>query len=157
VLGWVASNKDLIALLISLLALVIGLATVLIAVRQARLDTYARMHEALVQHTAAHGRKLLFLAWKDGRFPGTADADWDQINHALALYDTLGTYVRRRLVPRRLVLAAWYKQLLAIEKAAAAFQEHRRKLGISQPWVGLGYLFVKASKYSREPWRRGSH
>ncbi|HKN46245.1 MAG TPA: hypothetical protein VJW23_20220, partial [Propionibacteriaceae bacterium] len=77
VLEWVASNKDLIALLISLLALVIGLATVLIAVRQARLDTYARMHEALVQHTAAHGRKLLFLAWRDRQFPGTADADWD--------------------------------------------------------------------------------
>ena len=70
-LGWVALNKDLIALLISLLALVIGLATVLIAVRQARLDTYARMHESLVHATAARGRKLLFLAWRDGQFPGT--------------------------------------------------------------------------------------
>jgi hypothetical protein len=37
------------------------------------------MHEALVQHAAAHGRKLLFLAWKDRRFPSTAEADWDQI------------------------------------------------------------------------------
>jgi hypothetical protein len=154
VLGWVASNKDLIALLISLLALVIGLATVLIAVRQARLDTYARMHESLVQHTAAHGRKLLFLAWNAKQFPGPSDADWDQINQALALYDTLGTYVRRRLVPRRLVMAAWHKQLLAIEEAAEAFQKHRSNLGIVQPWVGLGYLFKKASKYSRMPWRR---
>jgi hypothetical protein len=153
VLDWFAANKDLIALLISLLALVIGLATVLIAVRQARLDTYARMHEALVQHTAAHGRKLLFLAWKDDQFPNTQEEDWDQINHSLALYDTLGTYVRRRLVPRRLVLAAWHKQLLAIEKAAEAFQQHRRSLGISQPWVGLGYLFQKALRYSRKPWR----
>lgn len=153
-LNWVAGNKDIIALLISLLALVVGLVTVLIAVRQARLATYARMHEAMIQPDAAHGRKLLFLAASAGTFPDIADPDWDRINHALTLYDTLGTYVRRRLVPRRLVLASWYRQLIAIEKPAEAFQQHRRNVGILQPWVGLGYLFTKAESYARRPWQK---
>lgn len=154
IVQWLTANKDLAALVISLLALVVGLITVLIAVRQARLATYARMHEALVQPDVARGRKLLFLCHKSGSFPDVGETSWDEVNQALALYDTLGTYVRRRLVPRGLVLAAWHHQLLAIREPAEQFASHRRRLNIKQPWVGLDYLFGKAERYSHRSWLR---
>ena len=149
---WVGGYKDLLALLISLLALAVGLATTVIALvaarRQAQRDTYARMHEALVAPEVATGRRLLFLAHRNGEMPKLTNPDWDKINQALALYDTLGTYYQRRLVPRRLLMAAWHHPLRAIKPPAHAFVEERRRNGITQPWPMLAYLLREADAYT---------
>jgi hypothetical protein len=142
---WVGEYKDLLALFISLVALVVGLMTIRIARRQARLDTYARMHETLVAPGVAKGRRLLFTAYRRRQFPTYKEDGWDETNQALALYDTLGTYYQRKLVPQDLLLAAWHHPLKAVTPAAKAFVEHREALGIRQPWPMLNQLLAAAA------------
>ena len=146
---WVAHNKDLLALLISLLALLVGLATTVIALlaarRQAQRDTYARMHETLVAPSVAQGRRKLFVGYREGRFPTFSEPGWDEINQALALYDTLGTYYHRQLVPQDLLLAAWHHPLKAVTQPAKAFVAHRQALDIRQPWPMLDELLEAAA------------
>jgi hypothetical protein len=148
-ISWVNGNKDLLALVISLLALVVGLVTIWIAAHQARLQTYARMHEALINGSASTGRRLLFTLDKTNKFPLPTDESeaWDHINQALATYDTLGVYFAAGLVPRRLVLRSWHHPLKAILGPARAFVAHRTALGIKQPWNGLNALLDKAEQF----------
>src|SRR4051812_3153977 len=53
----------------------------------ARVATFQRMHEMLVDPKAARGRRLLFLAHTKGDFPALGEERWDEINYSLALYD----------------------------------------------------------------------
>jgi hypothetical protein len=148
VLRWLTDNKDLVVIGISFLALLVGLVTVLIARSQARLANYARMHEALIDGSASKGRRLLFVAAETDKFPLPSDdtAIWDDINQALAAYDTLGVYFDAGLVPKGLVLRTWHHPLKAIVSPARAFVRHRTRLGIGQPWNGLNTLLQEAEK-----------
>lgn len=150
--NWLSSNKDLIAMILSVTAILVAYRTIAIARRQSRLDTYARMHESMVSPDAARGRKRLFLHYRHQTsgpgytFPRPEDDDWDEINQALALYDTLGMYFKARIVPRRLLLRAWHHPLKAIARPAREFAEWRRSMGILQPWNGLDYLLERARR-----------
>jgi hypothetical protein len=79
-----AQNKDLSALAVSLIALVVSIVTAgqnVKATRQiaqdaashaeamARIATYQRIHEMLVEPSAAAGRRRLFQTARDGRAP----------------------------------------------------------------------------------------
>lgn len=130
--------------LMALLALGISLATVLIAVWAARATCYQRIHEALVDPQAARGRKLAFVSLASGQWPSLESPEWDDLNQALALYDTLGVYVRRRYVPSGLVLENWSHPINTIGPAVSAFSEERARLGIRQYWTGYTYLAQRA-------------
>src|SRR3712207_1590441 len=96
-----ADYKDLLALAVSLLALVVSILTArqnvdatrriaqgaaVHAEAMARTATYQRMHELLVEPSAASGRRQLFQAARRGQFPGLGEKGWDEINYSLALY-----------------------------------------------------------------------
>ncbi|MEI2778523.1 MAG: hypothetical protein V9G19_21660 [Tetrasphaera sp.] len=129
------------AIVVSIVALALsGMATWLTlrhSSRSQRLATFERIHEALIDPKAAGGRKLLYQAAKSGNFPVLGDEDWDQVNYALALYDTLGSYLSLRLVDRDVVTAAWYHPVIDIAGPVEQFLAHRRSLGINQPWTYL--------------------
>lgn len=145
--GWLDENTDLIALILAIIGLGVSLVTVLLSVRQSRLNAYTRMHEMLVSSETARGRRILFLAHAQQQLPEPGDADWDAINQSLAVYDTLGVYMRRRIVSERLVLSAWFHPLCAIREPADAWVEHRAGYGVRNPWPSLTWLLDRAEIY----------
>lgn len=152
VLRWTENNKDLLALGLSLVAILLTLLTVYSVKKQARRDSYMRLHETLVSPSAAEGRRLLFLAYAAQSFPLSTDPTWDKINQSLALYDSAGLYVRHGLIPRRLFLEAWHHPIRSIEAPTIQFLTHARQNSVDRTWVSLDLLFRAARKYqSRSP------
>lgn len=108
---------------------------------------YSRIHELLVDPKAAAGRRMLFISAKDGSFPRLGEPRWDHINYALALYDTLGGYIRRGLIDKELALSAWYDPLRRIAAPARAFAERRQDGHSNPPWAHLMWLLTEAEEY----------
>jgi hypothetical protein len=144
---WLARNTDLIALFLAVVGLAVSLVTVWLSVRQARLNAYTRIHETLISPETAMGRRVLYQAYEKQALPAPGDADWDAINQSLAMYDTLGVYVRRRIVSKRLVLGAWFHALCAINEPARAWVDHRAAHGVRNPWPSLTWLLDRAERY----------
>jgi hypothetical protein len=155
-------NKDLLALLVSLIALAVSIITSrqnLSATRRiaqdaadndrklARAVTYQRIHELLVDPKAAAGRRRLFQAARDNRFPALGDDGWDEINYSLALYDTLAGYVHRGQVDEAVALDAWHHPLTNIAEPVRQFMTHREAQDVRQPWAHLMGLLAKAEQY----------
>ncbi|NEA31752.1 hypothetical protein [Streptomyces sp. SID13031] len=156
-------NKDLLALGVSLLALIISIVTARQNVNttkelsedaashaelMARSATYQRLHELLIDPIAASGRRRLFQAAQENRFPKLGEEGWDEINYSLALYDTLAGYVHRGHVDRELVLDAWHHPLANIAEPVRAFMAFRTDHGIDQPWAYLMRLLGDAEQFS---------
>jgi hypothetical protein len=144
---WVGENKDLLALVLAVIGLLVSLNTVRLSVRQARLNAYTRIHELLVSPEIAKGRRMLFLANAANALPEPGDPGWDEINQSLAMYDTLGVYVGNRIVSRKLVLESWHHPLTDIRGPALAFLEHRRGHRVRNPWPSLRTLLDEAAGY----------
>jgi hypothetical protein len=144
---WISNYTDLIALFLAVVGLGISLFTVWLSIRQARLNAYTRMHEMLISPETARGRRILFVAHAKGELPQPGDADWDAINQSLAVYDTLGVYMRRKIVSERLVLSAWYHPICQIRKPAEAWLRHRESHGVSNPWPSFTWLLDRADRY----------
>lgn len=146
-LDWFAHSTDLIALFIAVLGLMVSLITVLFSVRHSRLEAYTRMHELLVSPEVARGRRILFQTHAAHALPKPNEEGWDEINRSMAMYDTLGVYVRRHIVSERLVLGSWFHALCAIHDAADAWLAHRHATGHRNPWPSLTYLLDRAERY----------
>lgn len=110
--------------------------------RRQRLATFERLHASLIDVRAAHGRKLLFLSAEATDFPRPQDPEWDEINYALALYDTLGGYLDLGLVDRDVVVAFWYHPIMSISGPIGRFMVHRQVLGVDEPWAYLWKLMA---------------
>ena len=161
--GWWSENKDLLAFAVSLVALGLSVWSTRKTVERgeasaretferteamAHTATFQRMHEMLVDPKAARGRRLLFLAHKNGDFPTLGEERWDEINYALALYDTLGGYVKNGQVDEDLVLTAWHHPLVNIAEPVRAFMVHREGNDVRQPWAYLHDLLRRAALYT---------
>lgn len=146
-----ALTTDQWALAIAISAIVISIGTTLYTVfateRISRQQTFQRLHEALVSPAASEGRRILFTYSKSDAFPQLDSKDWDKINYSLALYDTLGSYIDNRMVPRRMVLRSWYHPVSAVTPPVIKFLEHRRQLGIDQPWPFLQMLLKEVQSH----------
>lgn len=161
--GFWTENKDLLALIVSLLALAISVITSkqnLSATRRiaresadhnlklAQNATYQRVHELLVDPKAAAGRRRLFQAAKAGRYPALGEDGWDEINYSLALYDTLAGYVARKQVDEVVALDAWHHPLTNIAGPVRDFMDHREIQDVRQPWAHLMELLTKAEQHA---------
>lgn len=146
------SNSENLSLLISAGALLGSLLAVAVTTRtawqlhyrqkiflknQAQDAAFQRIHELLVAPKAAAGRRRLFVCSQNGSYPSVGDEGWDEINYALALYDTLGNYVKKDFVDEEIVLAAWQDPLQLISGPLDEFMLHRKKEGVEQPWEFL--------------------
>jgi hypothetical protein len=143
---WLGQNTDLIALFLAVVGLCVSLVTVWLSVHQARLNAYTRMHEMLISPETARGRRILFQTYGK-TLPAPGDEGWDAINQSLAMYDTLGVYVQRGIVSKRLVLSAWFHPLCAIREPAQAWIAHRSGHGVRNPWPSLNWLLDRAESH----------
>ena len=161
---WAKDNKDALALCVSVAALLISVWSTRVTVQrgsatseriqdraeaQSRRETLQRIHELLVEPEAAAGRRILFQASTSGEYPVLGTEEWDQVNYALALYDSLGGYVEHGHVDADEALALWHHPLTNIETPAREFMVRRRRHTSqgSYPWTYLDKLMVRAKSY----------
>ncbi|MFB6726023.1 hypothetical protein ACFCV3_37980 [Kribbella sp. NPDC056345] len=155
-------NKDLLALGVSLLALLLSIITArqnakltqevarnsaAHAESMARTATYQRIHELLIDPASARGRRRLFRSAQQGCFPNLGEDGWDEINYSLALYDTLAGYMHRDQVDEHVVLEAWHHPLTNIAEPVRQFMAFRVAHGVNQPWSHLMQLIARAEQH----------
>lgn len=150
---WVNTYKDLLGVVIATLAVGLSLSTVLVQRSQQRRDAYRYMHEQLISPEIQQGRRLLFDAGRSQQLPDDHSENFYLMNRAVGMYDTLGLYVRRKVVPRRWVLEVWHHSIRDSRAGAELLAAHRRTVHHSwSPWPHLWYLLGQAERYrSRLP------
>jgi hypothetical protein len=80
--------------------------------------------------------------------PAADTADFYAVARALAVFNLLGSYARRRVVPRRWVLDYWHTRLCALRPGYDVVVSQR--VGWSQekaPWPDLLDLIDRAGRY----------
>jgi len=141
---WIADNTEILALVVAVAAVVASLFTVLIQRRQQRLDAFRQIHELLITPELQRGRRLVFKAMVDNQLPDSQSDDFAIMNRAIGMYDTLGTYLAKGIVPRKLVLEIWHHALREIRPGARMVAAHRAG---PLPWPHLWLLLDDADKY----------
>jgi hypothetical protein len=111
VMGWVGANKDILSLLIALLAILVSLSTVLISLRNARTNSFIAIQNVMLTGEMQRGRLLVYKAIETGDVP-PRDSDEEYLMvRSLAVFDLLGMFSRQRIVPRKWVLRFWHARL----------------------------------------------
>lgn len=113
--------------------------------RQHRLDTFTRLHDLLTAQESQRGRRKLFAAAESGVWPERGSVDWDEINRALSMLETLAMYINRKIVNRDLVMEAWHHSLRRLQGPAEHFIALR--CGDHRLWPHLRTLLRDANSY----------
>lgn len=103
--------KDWLTVILAGAALTVSLWALTFNWMKSKQDTFLSIHDKLIAVDLQEGRRLLFAKIKS-----PADADrllaedmesYQKINRALAMYDVLGLYVKRRYVFKSWVMEEW--------------------------------------------------
>jgi hypothetical protein len=141
---------DLLTAFIGLIA--IGLTTYTIGQtrEQRRLDAFTRMHDLLISEESQRGRRMLYAASDSGSWPKRDSPEWDQMNRALAMLETLAMYRAKKIVDPELTMESWYHAFRRIQGPAEQFMNIRAE---DYPiWPYLRAMFREAETYqSRNP------
>lgn len=146
---WLANNKDSIGIALALVGLLVTAYTVRTARAVQRRDAFMRIHEVLLQPDIQEGRRLLFQIRSQEDVPPPDTEAYRMINRSLALYDTLGQYIRCGQVDRRQAMDAWHHSLRDIAEPARIFIENRESAHRSrwQAWPWLRSLLKESETY----------
>lgn len=113
-MAWFDAIKDLVAIGLALLAIIVSLVTVLISRRQQQAGSYLAIQELMLSDEVQRGRLLIYESGISGRIPPVGTADYYRIVRALAVFDLLGAYARKGIVRREWVLDYWHPRLQAL-------------------------------------------
>jgi hypothetical protein len=132
----VARFKDLIAIAVAAVAVVLSLTTVINQRRQQQRDAYRQIQDVLMSEDIQRGRWMVVaIGLGDLPFPERYSADFYLLNRTLGIYDTLAMYVRRKVVPRTWVLDMWHHPLHRMLPGAEKLARRHRELGLTwTPW-----------------------
>lgn len=146
---WFSDNSGLVGLALSFVAIGLSVFTVVTSRRQQRDAAFARIHELLIQPDLQRGRRTLFAVRSAEDVPAVGTVAWDEANRALAMYETLGYYVAKGIVPPNQALGLWHHSIRDIRTAAGWFVEARRgtHVGGWRPWPYLHELMDRADRY----------
>jgi hypothetical protein len=126
-----ADLADILALIISVLALGASFLAFMVARRGERRSLFIQLQESLTSLDAQEGRRLLYDQIRNAEDPEQLrDADvemHDKINRALGQLNTLGMYAYRHDVDRDIVREAWADPLGGIWPAAEIWLRYRRR------------------------------
>jgi hypothetical protein len=105
--SWFGQNKDLLALVVAAVAVVVSLVTVLVQRRQQQLDAYRQIYDALMSPEIHRGRWSIIEVGRTGKSPEWDSGEQFNLFRTLGMLNALATYYRHRIVPRRLVRKVW--------------------------------------------------
>ena len=137
-MSWFGEPKDLIAIVIATLAVILSLVTVLIQKQQQQRDAYRQIYDVLMSPELHRGRWMIVDIGK-GRtqIPEPDTPEFFLIYRTLGVFDALAMYTRHRIVPRHLVLKVWRHPLLDMREGAEAVRTRHTDW---KPWQDLWWL-----------------
>jgi hypothetical protein len=143
---WVGANKDILSLLIALLAIMVSLSTVLISLRNLRTNSFMAIQNRMLSSEMQRGRLLVYRAIATGDVP-PRDSDEEYLMvRSLAVFDELGMLSRQGIVPRRWVLRFWHARLQLMKHGFGMKPDPHRPY-ILQGRPNLQYLIDRAERY----------
>ena len=149
-MNWIHSSKDLIAITIAALAVVVSLLTVILQRRQGQRAAYREMYTTLMSEDLHRGRFLIKDLPKTEDIPNN-ESDSRLIYRTLGVFDNLAMFARQRVVPRRWVLEVWHHPLKDMHEGANIIRQkaiETKDSGAISPWPQLWVLLDKAEAYS---------
>jgi hypothetical protein len=142
-----ARSKDLIAIAIAAIAVILSLVTVLIQRRQQRHHAFQQIHDVLMTSEHQRGRWLMWDIADAGHLPDQGSPDYYLINRTLGMLDLLAHYTQRGVVPRGWVLERWHHPLQQMAAAVTLLVDERIAVGGWRPWPQLDWLIREAANY----------
>ncbi|MGA5299085.1 hypothetical protein ACPCHT_04110 [Nucisporomicrobium flavum] len=145
-MAWVSTNKDILSLLIALLAILVSLSTALINLRNLRTSSFIAIQKEMLHSEMQRGRLLVYRALATGDTPPRDSEEEYLMVRALAVFDQLGMLSRQGIVPRRWVLRFWHARLQLLKHGFGMEPDPSRPY-ILQGRPDLQYLIDRAERY----------
>jgi hypothetical protein len=143
---WFAGIKDLLAICIALLAIVISLITLIMQRSETKRAAYREIYTELMSEDLHRGRWAIFAIKTPDEIPSNEE-DRRLIYRTLGVFDNLAMFVRHHVVPRKWVLDVWHHPLRDMRPAADLIRaRHTAETG-QIPWPELWSLFSEAATY----------
>jgi hypothetical protein len=138
------SAADWAAVVVGFCAIVISVVTVTQTTRVTRQTLFTQIHAELSSPEAAEGRRLIYLSraehWSEAdiaRFHKRRPGDWDRVNYAITIWNTLAQYSRHRLVRRNIADRFWGDTVTEAWSGVEPFIHYRRHIGRPDKWSSL--------------------
>jgi hypothetical protein len=149
-MSWFVANKDLVAIAIATIAIVVSLITVVVSRRQQQMNAYLQLNNMLSTRELRDGRRLAYRLGEGLPMPDYDSDDMLRIDQSLAMLDQLGMFTRRSVIPRRWVLDYWHLQLRDLRTGYnTVVQMHGDNwFNGGTPYPDLGELINRAERYS---------
>ncbi|MEV4704477.1 hypothetical protein [Actinoplanes sp. NPDC049316] len=145
-MAWVGANKDILSLLIALLAILVSLSTALINLRNLRTSNFIAIQNVMLNGDMQRGRLLVYRAIATGDVPARDSEEEYLMVRSLAVFDQLGMLSRQWIVPRRWVLRFWHPRLQLMSHGFGMEPDPARPY-ILQGRPNLQYLIDCAGRY----------
>src|SRR5215469_14972133 len=102
-MNWFQTSKDLIAITIAALAVVVSLVTVILQRRQEQRAAYREIYTTLMSEDLHRGRRLVNEISKTRVIPKD-ELDFRLIYRTLGVFDNMAMFARQKAVPLKWVL-----------------------------------------------------
>jgi hypothetical protein len=142
------SYKDVLALAIAALAVVVSLITVVLQQRQQKREAYRGLFEMLMSEQLQRGRWLVGDVGRKRRLPANGSLEYYEIYRTLGVFEALAMYNESKAVPRDWVIKVWHHSLCDMKKGAEFMRDVR--LNEEQkyvPWPNLWPLMEEAEHF----------
>jgi hypothetical protein len=146
---WLDRFKDLLAIVIATIAVILSLVTVMAQRRQQRREAYRQIQDVLMSPELQRGRWMITEISRGKRgLPDRASPEFYLLNRTLGVFDTLAMYVRRGVVPREWVLDMWHHSLADMRAGARQLARRHQETNLGwTPWPELWSLLDESARY----------
>lgn len=142
---------DLLTALIGLIAVGFTTYTIVQSREQRRLDAFSRMHDLLITEDSQRGRRMLYDAANSGSWPERNSPEWDQMNRALAMLDTLAIYIDKKIVDRELAMDTWAARFAESGSLQNIFMRLRADDYLMWPFMRAMFREAETYRYRNPP------
>ena len=146
-MNWFQQWKDILAIAIALLAVVLSLLTVFLQRTQRRRDAYREIYDRLMSYDLHRGRWLIRDITKPDDLPKNSYPDYRLIYRTLGVFDNLAMYVAHGVVPKKWMLEVWHHPLLEMQDGAEVVRRDAANGRLVSAWPQLWELFRDAHSY----------
>jgi hypothetical protein len=131
---------------LSLIAIVISILVFVEGRRRHKRDLFLKIHEILISEDQYRGRQLLLSrALDESGIGNLPDSERANISRAIATYDTLGLYLRRRYLVEDDVISMWGDPAYRAWQAAQPFVLRRARMSGLPAYPYFRYLAERAN------------
>jgi hypothetical protein len=148
-MNWFQSSKDLLAIIIAMLAVIVSLVTVVMQRKQAQRAAYREIYTTLMSDDLHRGRWMIRRISKDSDIPK------DELNvrllyRTLGVFDNMAMFAHHKVIPLKWVLEVWHHPLNEMYEGVETLRKNakeRNGSSAAEPWPQLWILLDKVQSY----------